>query len=57
MGVLSRSDVTVAPPRDLHLSPGMLGTLIRQPVSGVGAAASSQMNSVQFQVIGTKRRT
>ena len=39
MGVLSRSDVTVAPPRDLHLSPGMLGTLIRQPVTWSGSSS------------------
>lgn len=32
MGVFSRNDVLVTPLRDLHLSTGVLGTLIRQPM-------------------------
>ena len=32
MGVISRNDVAVTPLRDLHLSPSVLGALVRQPL-------------------------
>ena len=51
MGVFRRNDVTITPLRDLQLSTGVLGTLIRQPMlytPPIADGASGRPNDYGF---------